>query len=145
MKAQIGSISEGTMLEKDLIPSFVWELRHLKHRSKQLTQIEKSMQKEGYYDSEQCDYDLDSLFDMLNAHSPDYCYFGAHEGDGACYGFWVSMEILENPKDFDILSVSDTSDIPSDYTGHVLHVNDHGNATLYLKTARKLTEIWSIV
>lgn len=41
--------------------------------------------------------------------------------------------------------VSDTSEIPADYRGEVLHINDHGNVTLYVKSARKLKEIASRV
>lgn len=47
--------------------------------------------------------------------------------------------------DFDGLKVSDLSEVPKDYRGEVAVVNDHGNVTLYVKSARKLTEIWSIV
>lgn len=46
---------------------------------------------------------------------------------------------------FDGLKVEDTSEIPADYRGEVLHINDHGNVTLYLKTARKLKELASCV
>lgn len=33
------------------------------------------------------------------------------------------------------------SDVPKNYRGAVLEVNDHGNVTLYVKSARKFTEI----
>lgn len=33
--------------------------------------------------------------------------------------------------EFDGLVVSDTSEVPEDYDGMVLHINDHGNAELY--------------
>jgi hypothetical protein len=139
--ANFGSVSSGTMRKEDLIPSFCWELRNLKHRSKELSRIEKYTSTR-YFESEQSDYDLESLFDMLNEHAPQHAYFGAHPGDGSDYGFWID-ESLEY--DFDGLKIEDINDIPSGYIGEVLYCNDHGNLTLYFKSARKLTEVWSIV
>ena len=31
---------------------------------------------------------LDELYQALNDEAPDGHYFGAHEGDGAEFGFW---------------------------------------------------------
>jgi hypothetical protein len=45
----------------------------------------------------------------------------------ALFQSWMS-----DMDDFDGLRVSDTSEVPDDYSGEVLHVNDHGNATLYV-------------
>ena len=42
-----------------------------------------------------------------------------------------------------MLRVNDTSEVPRGYTGEVLHVNDHGNTTLYTASRGKLTEVWS--
>ena len=39
-------------------------------------------------DSEDAQFTLEGLFDALDTFSPDGHYFGAHEGDGAAYGFW---------------------------------------------------------
>lgn len=139
---EIGSISHGTMNPEDLIPDFIWELRNLGHRSKTLSEIERRSNGKKYYESEIVNDDLDTLFDMLDEHSPDYFYFGASMGDGSDYGFWLSESAEE---DFDGLKVEDTSEIPSDYVGQVLHYNDHGNLTLYYKSARKLKEIWAVV
>jgi hypothetical protein len=36
----------------------------------------------------------ESVFDRLNEIAPNWCYFGAHEGDGAAIGFWLSWESL---------------------------------------------------
>jgi len=30
----------------------------------------------------------EDMFDLLNEIAPVGCRFGAHEGDGACFGFW---------------------------------------------------------
>ena len=44
--------------------------------------------REGGYWTEQASDDLHELFDILDNLAPEGCYFGALEGDGACYGFW---------------------------------------------------------
>jgi hypothetical protein len=85
---------------------------------------------------------FEDLPNLLNEVCPPYFYFGAHPGDGADFGFWLS----ENMEfDFDGLKVSDTSEVKGDYSGEVLHVNDHGNMTLYCANKGELTEIWAIV
>ena len=33
-------------------------------------------------------YIFDDIFGYLNDVAPDGLFFGAHHGDGACYGFW---------------------------------------------------------
>lgn len=147
----IGSISSATMRPEDLIPAFCSELRYLGHRSKELTKIEKRYntaingefgENDAYFQDEVSSWDLDSLFDMLDTHALPYMYFGAHAGNGSDYGFWV-IDGLEY--DFDGLKVSDTGDVPSDYTGDVMHINERGNMTLYACKRGKLTEIWAVV
>jgi hypothetical protein len=149
--ASIGTVSNATMRNQDLIPSFCAELRYLGHRSKVLTGIEKRVnralngqygERDTYFADEVASFDLESLFNMLEEHAPSYFYFGSHPGDGSDYGFWLSEDIEES---FDGLKVDDTSEIPTDYNGEVLHCNDHGNLTLYFAKRGKLNEIWSIV
>ena len=148
MKAQkwqygtIGSVSCATMRKEDLIPSFTSELRYLGHRSKALSRIERDMNRKDYYESEDSDYDLSILFDMLDAHALPYMYFGAHPDDGSDYGFWVSEGL---GYDFDGLKVEDLAEVPAGYVGEILLINDRGNMTFYNKTARKLHEIWAVV
>jgi hypothetical protein len=48
-------------------------------------------------------------------------------------------------REFDGLVVSDTSEVPSDFSGEVLHINDHGNATLYGARRGKLVEVAACV
>ena len=147
--AAMGSVSNGTMREEDLIPDFVWTLKHLAKQNdnqSHLTlcdEIEERMEEDDYYASEDASFDLnEGLFNALNEYALPYFYFGSHPGDGADYGFWLS-EFFEDG--FEGLKVEDTSEVPNDYSGEVLHVNDHGNMTLYAAQNGKLEKIWGIV
>lgn len=147
--ASIGSISHGTMRAEDLIPCFASELDYLlrkQPRSFKRAEMRKLIREANAvsdFDSEDAQWIMEELFDALNEFAPPYFYFGAHEGDGSDYGFWLSSEIEYS---FDGLKVEDTADVPRGYRGEVLHVNDHGNMTLYVCNAKgKLREIWGIV
>ncbi len=147
MKYPIGSVSSGTMRPEDLIPCFWDEYMSLCQQnhevpSEEAGAIERRIEVEGYWESEEAHYDLEWLFDALHEFAAPYFYFGSHPGNGADYGFWLSEGWDE---DFDGLRVSDLSEVPEDYSGEVLHVNDHGNATLYAAENGKLTEIWGVV
>jgi hypothetical protein len=160
----MGSVSCATMRVEDLIPTFVYELQTRrrqrtlrKSQSADLREIERRMDQDSYYESDDADFDLEWLFDALNEYAAPYFYFGAHPGDGADYGYWLSeewdqdaviaseiMEGCEQQGDM-LLKVSDLSEIPSKYRGEVAVVNDHGNVTLYVKTCRTLREVWGVV
>lgn len=43
-------------------------------------------------DYEQMGWILDELYELLNGICPEGYYFGAQEGDGACFGFWSIEE-----------------------------------------------------
>ena len=49
-------------------------------------------------------------------------------------------------REYEGLVVSDLSEVPFTYTGEVLHVNDHGNVTIYsVRSYGKFKEIASRV
>ena len=143
----IGSISSGTMRNEDFIPEFIWTLRHQRpckraHRAL-CREIEARMKSQDYFESEGSGFDLEELFNALDAYAPAYFYFGSHPGDGADYGFWLS-ECWD--EDFDGLKVDDLADVQKDYFGEVAVVNDHGNVSLYTRARNnRLVEIWSVV
>lgn len=151
----VGSVSTATMRNQDLLPAFVDELRYLGHRDTKLTIIQRRVQSalngkygenDAYFQNEESAWDLDDLFDMLDSHSLPYVNFGSHYGNGSDYGFWVDSEYLENCiYDGELLKVENTSDIPVNYSGEVLEVNERGNMTLYACKRGKLREIWAIV
>jgi len=142
----IGTVSHATMRAEDLIPSFIWEARNLrltKSERKEVSRIDKASEVEGYFDTEDASFDLnESLFDILDNHSLPYFYFGAHPGDGSDYGWWLPEGFDD---DFEGLKVSDTSEVPKGYTGEVLHVNDHGNCTLYSVNRGRMRQVWAVV
>jgi hypothetical protein len=170
--ARIGAVSEGTMRPEDLIPAFCDELRELDTEGEYAALL---MEASTWMDIDAEDWAriamestsseirdrledgndiLGELFDALESFSPPYCFFGASEGDGACYGWFPSWDSIRDAvHDGEILSVGDYKrdakttweDVPEDYTGTILHVNDHGNATLYTVTDGKMEEVWAIV
>jgi hypothetical protein len=142
----IGSVSSGTMRPEDLIPTLLSELKRQKplarcHR-KLVREINGRMIAADYLELEDADWDLEALFDALNEYAPAYFYFGAHPGDGSDYGWWLSECFAE---DFDGLKINDLSEVPTGFTGEVLHVNDHGNMSLYAYSRGRGREVWAIV
>jgi hypothetical protein len=147
-----GSVSTGTMVTEDLIPTFADELQYrLKHSSTsrglrkmhyELLTVVREWKKQDIAFRRDEEFLLEQLFDALDCYAGPYFYFGAHPGDGADYGYWLS-EGFED--EFDGLKVSDLSEVPAKYRGEVLVINDHGNMSLYVKTSRALREVWSVV
>jgi hypothetical protein len=50
-------------------------------------------------DAKECDWDedeaasyVDKMAELLNDYAPTGFYFGSHEGDGACFGFWLEQD-----------------------------------------------------
>ena len=146
----MGSISHGTMRNEDLIPEFLALLEQLARKAKNrnhislCVDIRRRMKQFNYYSSTDADIDLnEDLFQALNDYAAPYFYFGSHPGDGSDYGFWL-VENIEY--DFEGLKVSDLAEVPKDYAGEILMVNDHGNTSLYVKArTQEPREVWSIV
>lgn len=157
----LGSVSSGNMNPEYLIPVLLSELEsqkplHRPHRklAREINQrigasetidAESGQARDNYYESDDADYDLEALFEALGEYCLPYFYFGAHPGDGADYGYWLSEDFRESFEYDGGLVVNHTSEIPTGYTGEVLHVNDHGNMTLYYCSRGKRREVWAIV
>lgn len=137
--ARIGVVSEGTLRDEDLISAFAGELDYYVKRLKLGRDQRKRFAKlvrecngaeiddNGLAiisDNEPFDASelVSELQDALNEIAPPYCHFGTTEGDGACFGFWSSIEDSDLPR----LTAGDP--IPREHWGDdVLLVNDHGN------------------
>jgi hypothetical protein len=151
--APFGSISHGTLRVEDLLETFAEALDSLlrsqprsfkraPYRAK-IREAYAALRAMETGAEHYADEVVQDLADALSDFAPPYGYFGASEGDGSDFGFWLSSYSLE---DFDGLRVSDTSEVPRGYSGEVLHVNDHGNVSLYVATPRgRLREVWAVV
>lgn len=170
-RRNIGSVSHGTMRPEDLIPDFIWELRQMKplyrRHGRLISEITRRMVScrcevpckgkrlreneevhlDQYFDSSDAVEDLASLFEALDEYALPYFYFGAHLGDGSDFGYWLSEDFaaFSDAYGFDGIRVSDLSEVPVGYTGEVLHINDHGNMSLYAYSRGKGREIWAVV
>jgi hypothetical protein len=156
---QIGSYSSGTMREEDLIPAFLSaaeDLRLTKEDRATINAIQKRAEGEEYFDSEDAPDDCSDLFDLLDRYTPDYTYFGAHPGDGADYGVWIVEDLMHDTTQGSYDGYAHRSDnLPGEDVQetreavqagrtHWLHVNDHGNCTLYRRAGRRWVEVWSV-
>ena len=102
------TLSDAIMRSEDLIPKFmgiledVAELCEIQEEVAQLREEVDKLEMEDeegyrayYKDSEQASWILnEGIWDLMDSIAPEFCYFGAHEGDGTCYGFWTSDEAL---------------------------------------------------
>lgn len=160
--ADIGSISSATLRSEDILPVFLECLRELATRANNTEHLGVCADVDAeldaletlstviddlhdtYYASDSVSMLInETLMDALSCYALPYFYFGAHPGDGADFGFWLSEELEET---FDGLKVADLSEVPNTYWGEVLHVNDHGNVSLYsCELGGKLTEVWAVV
>lgn len=101
-------VSEGTLRNEDLIPAFIRALEErldeaeaqgysTAHMRRYIREIEERIETiPDYYETADASWDLAGLYDALADYAPEGMYFGAHEGDGALYGFWpVEEEVAE--------------------------------------------------
>ena len=153
MKGTIGSVSHGTMLERDLIPCFTDLLEELDNDGEHYRLIldARHIDPDDYEEREdlglveEISGVLEELFNALEEYAPDFCYFGSNEGDGSDYGFWPCWEQIDEETEMgNLIRVEDLANIPDGYTGQVLVINDHGNATLY-NPVTEWKEVWSVV
>ena len=152
----LGSVSSGTMRTQDLIPVFLdvlegyapetaQDIRHAEDNRSVFDWLDNADETD---EPEAASYLLDELFDHLEEITAPYTHFGAHEGDGADFGYWVSFDSLEydaqHQEGVIKIDAGDEWPDPMDPSiNYVMEVTDHGNVTLY--GAHDHAEVWSCV
>jgi hypothetical protein len=97
-------ISEATLRDEDLITKF-WNVLPLEQREQfggkyddVLEWAARASQQVASEEQPPVPWEVvrwflwEKLVDALNTLAPKGCYFGAHPGDGACFGFWRDEE-----------------------------------------------------
>jgi len=147
----LGSVIEGTMRPETLIPAFAGELKEaignrreeenrlLVQKAESIISYEDENADETFAEvKEEMSELVNELTDALNEYAPPFVRFGAHEGDGAAFGWWPDLDSLHEAISYGVKMDDERVYLPDD--GMVVHINDHGNVTLY-----SLTEVWSCV
>lgn len=94
---------------------------------------------------------LELVMNRLNELAPAYVYFGAHEGDGADFGFWPDWESVEadilSGEVFDAVRISgDWRELVPEGVSYVLSLHASGiGSTLWELTPEGAREVWSSV
>lgn len=89
------SVSHGTLRAEDLIPAFDAVLRTHGVMVEQPECVTRLLEGGELTDDEweQVSWFVnEDLFDAMDEIAPEGCYFGAHPGDGADYGFWSAED-----------------------------------------------------
>lgn len=173
--ATLGSISHGTLRSEDLLETFGKELewqiqRNGEYFSKPENFTERDRLNNLACEALDCWLDdgetldpakEDLIAELINETLPDalqsfcapYCFFGAHHGDGADFGFWLS-DIEDIKEQVEFSSSKEQEEPGSTYRGEWLHVNERGNCALYVRgeiadadgnCKVNDCEIWSVV
>lgn len=162
--AACGSVSHGTLRVEDLLSSFAseleWQIRRngeyfsrpenfaLRDKLNVLAgEAQDAWNEDGetLKDEEAAAEMVNDLQDALaNNFAPMYGMFGAHEGDGSDFGYWIDIEQAKESVGF--VSSPSQEFPPEDFRGEWLHINERGNCTLYVREADGSDrEIWSVV
>jgi hypothetical protein len=96
------TLSEGTLREEDLLDAFNgFAMNHLsgqdgkgspKERMLDLVQEASDLLKEGDPDGIVSEIINEEIWAIMDEIAPEGTMFGAHEGDGACFGYWSVEE-----------------------------------------------------
>lgn len=94
----VGTVSHATMRAEDLLPKFAYLLEKYGMKRGAL----KAYAAARLLKQKPDDMDVQELvsmvlneeiWDAMQEIAPEGYYFGAHEGDGSDYGFWLAEEI----------------------------------------------------
>lgn len=153
----LGTISEGTLCPEDIIPALLDALDGLRLASEDRKAVWRLAAEWNSHDPETDlsaveldDFDpqeiLADLEDLASRYTPAFCYYGTLEGDGACFGVWISWDELRLcSQTGDIVAQSRETASPD--AEFALEVSDHGNPTLYYRNGSRSPwrEVWAVV
>jgi hypothetical protein len=105
----LGTISEGTLREQDLVPAFMSTLRVVcpecwETANDEIPDAALSDDDHPWWNTAHCqDVLYEGLLDPLDEYAPEGYRFGPHEGNSSDFGYWALVS-----NDDDGLSVGET-------------------------------------
>lgn len=133
----IGIVSEGTLRPEDIGNALAWDLGRLR-LSRDDRALVRSWDRVEDFESEEADELVAAMEDAMQRYCPPFAYYGASEGDGACFGVWAITDDDELPR-------YDVGESPRN-SGDCYEVSDHGNVSCGYRDGRGVWhEYWSVV
>lgn len=153
--ASLGSAMTGTVRAEDLIPAFASLLEWHTRTQRGDSQSALLTTARNWIDETEADRDdeagseiVEELIEALGEYAAPFCYFGAHRGDGADFGFWFDHEYFDEAcRNGDCAKFDDASEVTAKAIGdasYVAIVSDHGNVSIYTPRI-ELDEVFAIV
>ena len=145
-RVQIGTISHGTLRTEDLLQAFadaVYDASGnvpfashvmLVRRAEALLESNTDLET-----SEEASQTVADLQDALQEYAPPWCYFGAIEGDGSDFGFWVDLDSLSEALRYEGGEIEEGR---YELDGYTVVISDHGNVTLLDSEG---SAVWAVV
>lgn len=94
-----GVVIEGTLRTEDLLAAFAKELDRVSLTKNSVAEEARVWLEGTTYTgvtrAAMGDDLITDLMDQLDEIAPAHLYFGAHDGDGACFGWWRAVEDAE--------------------------------------------------
>ena len=144
----LGSVSTGTLRPEDLLEVFAHTLENLTTNGTPLTEAAHIAYRQLMDDDDDAAYEnaseiIQELEDAINENIPvPFVYFGAHEGDGADFGFWPDHEGLQEAINNAENTAFGDDECNLEEEGLIVQISDHGNVTVY---DSEHNELWSCV
>ena len=140
----IGPISSDTLRPDDLIPKFhAWLKEYDPEGAAKIREcysaVFECLEAGEDLDGEDALWCIDDLEDALTNIAPPYAYFGASEGDGACFGWWVYPEDIMGDVEARVIIHAETWDPIN--RGRLVYSGDAESGTLYDEDG---DVIWSV-
>jgi hypothetical protein len=144
-KLQVGILIDGSMDKADIFNADLvsFAIKHGYDPGEDITKIFENIDNLDSTDSEVLNEIADEAVDWLNIHAerPEYTYFTVEDNS-----LYLVPDLETAREDVEFISSREQEEPPDDYLGLWLHVNDHGNATLYFRDSRGTDrEEWSVV
>jgi len=90
------TLIHATLNQKHLVPAFLDALTNTAEYAQLIVNNHPSTKSldedDPWWESEDCSYFMEELFELMDSFAPDGYHFGCTEGDGSDFGYWKLPE-----------------------------------------------------